>query len=133
MSKTTLRHELTIHALTTKLWSILTCSDFTRKFLFHDEFISEWTEGSPVLSAVTNNQHGVILQVIPGVMLRFNLQLPELSCEPVEFRYELTPEEGGIHLKLVQELRPHNDVSLRMVAENTNIMMHKIKWLAEYS
>ena len=132
MPKTTLRQELTVHALTTKLWSILTCSDFTRQFLFH-EFISEWTEGSPVISAATNEPQGTILQVIPGVLLRFNLHLPEFSADPVEFRYELSPERNGIQLKLVQELNLHHEVSIRTITENTNIMMQKIKWLAEYS
>ena len=133
MPKTTLKHELTVHALTTKLWSVLTSSDFTRQFLFNDEFISEWTEGSPVISAETNEKHGTIRQVIPGVLLSFDLHLPELSRDPVEFRYELAPGEDGIQLKLVQELNLHNEVSVRSITENTNIMLQKIKWLAEYS
>lgn len=133
MPKTTLKHELTIHALTSKLWNVLTSSDFTRQFLFDDELISEWTEGSPVFSAATNARQGQIEQVVPGVLLRYSLHLPEFSAEPVHFRYELVPAESGIRLKLEQEVHIAKETSPDNINECTSIMLQKIKWLAEYS
>ena len=132
MPKTTLKHEIIVHALTSRLWSILTSSSFTRQFLFSDELISEWTEGSAVRSAVDGSHHGQVTEVKPGMMLRFTLQL-DFSPAPVGFQYELEPADRGTRLKLLQEVDSIEKGSLKAVEEHGWLMLQKIKWLAEYS
>ena len=133
MPKTTLKHEIIVHALTSKLWSILTCSSFTRQFLFSDELFSDWTEGSSVTSALDGTSKGNVEEVKPGLLLRFTLELADYAHQPVCFQYELEPADSGTRLKLLQELNdePHN--LLRTAADHAHMVLQKIKWLAEYS
>src|SRR4051794_19933446 len=104
MHKRTLRHEVTIHALTTKLWRVLTSSEYTEQFLFDGQFVSEWTRDSSIYSKPSCNgngqvKRGIVKEVTPGIALEFTLfGLAEISNAPIDFSYQLVPEQGGIML-----------------------------------
>src|SRR6478735_12806959 len=103
MHKRTLRHEVTIHALTTKLWRVLTSSEYTEQFLFDGQFVSDWTKGSPICSPAGNHkaERGLVKDVVPGIALEFTLfGLADVSTAPVDLSYQLVPEQGGIMLIL---------------------------------
>jgi len=140
MHKKLIRHEITVHALPTKVWKVLTCSEYAQQFLFNEELQSNWTKGSPILLEVENGGErkamakGMVQEVIPGISLQFTLyELPEFSDCPVICQYELVPEEGGIRLILSQEVLLNSDNLYPLMSGNCQMMLQKIKWLAEYS
>jgi hypothetical protein len=135
-----LRHEISIHALTTKVWSILTRSEYAGQVLFDGELISDWTKGSHILLEVEKGgskevqKKGIVDEVVPGISLQFTLyELGAFSNDPVGFLYELYPEEGGVKLILTQEAVLPKEELYQLMAGNSKMMLQKIKWLAEYS
>ena len=134
-----LRDEVTIHALTTKLWKVLTSSEYTEQFLFEGKLVSEWMEGHPILLIEETGSNkkvttiGEVEAVVPGIQLRFRLSsLGEFFKEAVVFHDELSPDDEGIRLALSQEAAvSHNAISL--LKEYGRMMLQKIKWLAEYA
>ena len=140
MHKKLLRHEIIIHALPTKVWKVLTCSEYARQFLFTEEFYSDWMKGSPILLEVVDGDKkqainkGLVQDVVPGISLQFTLyELPEFSDCPIQCQYELVPEEGGIRLILSQEVLLYSNELYSLMSQNCQVMLQKIKWLAEYS
>ena len=134
-----LRHEVTIHALTTKLWKVLTSSEYTEQFLFDGKLVSEWMEGNPILLVEETGGHqkitpiGEVESVVPGLQLRFRLStLGEYYREAVTFHYELSPDDEGIRLALSQEAATTQN-ALSLLKEYGKMMLQKIKWLAEYA
>jgi uncharacterized protein YndB with AHSA1/START domain len=135
MHKRTLRHEVTIHALTTKLWRVLTSSEYTEQFLFDGQFVSDWTKGSPICSPVANQktERGLVKDVVPGIALEFTLfSLADVSDAPVDLSYQLVPEQGGIMLILAVNIAFDTDSLYKLMDEQCKMMLQKIKWLAEY-
>ena len=134
MHKRTLRHEVTIHALTTKLWRVLTSSEYTEQFLFDGQFVSDWTKGSSICSpADTQKERGLVKDVVPGIALEFTLfGLADVSDAPVDLSYQLVPEQGGIMLILAVNIAFEADNLYRLMDEQCKMMLQKIKWLAEY-
>jgi uncharacterized protein YndB with AHSA1/START domain len=135
-----LRHEISIHALTSKVWSVLTSPDYTQQFLIEGEIVSEWTNGSRIFLEQDRNgnrekvEKGIIHEAVPGISLHFTLFHPgEQVKEPLNFLYELLPEEGGVRLVLTQETIVPKEDLFRIMSENSMMMLQKIKWLAEYS
>ena len=140
MHRKLLRHEIIIHALPTKVWKVLTCSEYARQFLFTEEFYSDWMKGSPILLEVVDGDKkqainkGLVQDVVPGISLQFTLyELPEFSDCPIQCQYELVPEEGGIRLILSQEVLLYSNELYSLMSQNCQVMLQKIKWLAEYS
>ncbi|MGZ3838657.1 MAG: SRPBCC family protein [Flavisolibacter sp.] len=140
MHKQLIRHEIIIHALPTKVWKVLTCSEYAGQFLFNEEFQSEWIKGSPIMLEVDqggrkeSQTKGMVHEVVPGISLQFTLyDLPLFSNSPVLCQYELVPEEGGIRLIVSQEVPLPSQELYGLMAENCRMMLQKIKWLAEYS
>lgn len=140
MHKKLLRHEIVIHALPTKVWKVLTCTEYAQQFLFNEELQSDWMQGSPICLEVQGNGRsetltkGMVEEVVPGISLQFTLyELPEFSNQPLVYKYELVPEEGGIRLIHSQEVLLHSDALYPLIVQNCQMMLQKIKWLAEYS
>jgi len=140
MHKKLIRHEISIHALPTKVWKVLTCSEYAQQFLFNEDLQSDWIKGSPILLEVETGgkkeamTKGMVEEVVPGISLQFTLyELPEFSDCPVNCYYELVPQEGGIRLVLSQEVLLNSDSLYPLISENCQMMLQKIKWLAEYS
>jgi len=140
MHKKLLQHDIVIHAPPTKVWKVLTCSHYAQQFLFNEELQSDWIKGSPILLEVGDGERkqavnkGLVHEVIPGISLQFTLyELPEFSDLPVQCQYELVPEEGGIRLILLQEVLLFSEQLCSLMSQNSQMMLQKIKWLAEYS
>ena len=140
MHKKLLRHEIVIHALPTKVWRVLTCSEYARQFLFNEELQSDWIKGSPIFLEIEKGgkkeavKKGVVQEVVPGLSLQFTLyELPEFSDCPAMYQYELVPEDAGVRLILSQEVILYSHQLYSLMSENCRMMLQKIKWLAEYS
>jgi hypothetical protein len=134
-----IQHDLIIHALPSKVWKVLTCTEYARQFLFNEELRSDWMKGSPILLEVETDgvrqsiSKGTVQEVVPGISLQFTLyELPELSAATVSCSYELAPEERGIRLIISQELELPSPALYQLVSENCQVMLQKVKWLAEY-
>ena len=140
MHTKTLKDEIIVHALTSKLWKVLTASEYTDQFLFDGELVSDWVNEGPILLEVNSSgkkevvKKGKIQEIVPGISLRFTLfEHGEFSNEPVSFHFELIPGQDGIRLILNQEVQFLSDDLYRIMASNNKMMLQKIKWLAEYS
>jgi uncharacterized protein YndB with AHSA1/START domain len=134
-----LRHETTIHALTSKVWKVLTSREYTEQFLFEGELVSDWAIEGPILLEVEDKgqkqviNKGIIEEIVPGISLKFKISGLQYSDDPVIFHYELIPEEGGIRLILSVEVVFIREELQKMMGANCKMMLQKIKWLAEYS
>ena len=137
--KTVLRDEISIQALPSKVWVVLTEPDYTRQYFFDSAILSEWTQGSEVITEAMDDEtvalkNGTILESIPGLLLRFTLpekQMRQASIWAVA--YELFPEEGGVRLRLSQEICHHTAEIYHSAHQNSVLILQKIKWLAEYA
>lgn len=134
-----LRHEVLIHALTTKLWKVLTSAEYTEQFLLEGKMVCDWIEGKPILLVEDTGAHrkvttiGQVEVVVPGISLRFRLSSPVVFFQhPILFHYELSPNDEGIRLSLVQEADIPAEI-MSTFREYGKMMLQKIKWLAEYS
>src|SRR2546421_11564807 len=106
MQKKILKDEISIQALTSKVWIVLTHPEYTSQYLFEGKVISEWQKGNPIILEVEKEgkkellNQGTILEMVPGIFLRFTLPDPSTSSsQAMILSYELIPEEGGIRLK----------------------------------
>src|SRR4051794_28934658 len=126
-----LRHEVSIHGLTTKLWNILTCSEYNSQFLVEGDIRCDWMKDSPILVKNEGREfhaRGVVNEVVPGILLRFTLfGIEGLSPDPLHFLYEIFPRENGIILLLTLEF--HREDLYQRVSSQTQMMLQKIKWL----
>ena len=135
-----LRHEVFIHALTAKVWKVLTMPAYAQQFLFDGELVSEWVAGQSILLEVERSgrkeviEKGKVEEIIPGSLLKFMLfGHSEFSSDPVTFQYQLIPGEGGIRLILFQEVVAQTREMSKIFMDNCLMMLQKIKWLSEYS
>ena len=137
MHKRILRHEVTIHALTTKLWRVLTQSNYTEQYLFDGRYMSEWSTGSAVYATEEESnekvQKGIVQDVVPGISMKFELCAPgAYVADPVGISYELVPDQEGIMLILTMEVISGSEQLYKFIDEQSKMMLQKIKWLAEY-
>ena len=138
--KKTFRDEIRIHALTTKIWSVLTCSQYTSQYLFDSEMIADWCKDGEITwqaekeGQVQPVKKGKIHQLIPGICIRFSvIDINGPITEEMVVMYELLPEEGSINLRMTQEIPYHSPELYNLVIENWRMILQKIKWLAEYA
>ena len=138
--KKTFRDEIRIHALTTKIWNVLTCSDYTSQYLFDSEMVANWVKDGEIIwqsekeGSLQPVKKGKIHQIIPGICIQFSIHdLQEPQMEEITVTYELLPEEDSINLRLTQEVPFHSTEVFNLLVENWRMILQKIKWLAEYS
>lgn len=138
MPKTNLQQQILIDALPSKVWKVLTNPDYIDQYLVEGTVESKWIEGSPITLVNKNEgrteteQKGKILQVVPGVLLKYNL-LEETSRSFINMTYQLIPAEEGIELKFKCEGFADNEENYVFRVQQTKLLLQKIKWLAEYS
>jgi uncharacterized protein YndB with AHSA1/START domain len=138
MPKTNLQQQIIIDALPTKVWKVLTNCDYINQYLLEGVICCKWIEGGPILVAVNEEnttstiQKGKILQVVPGVLLKYQLE-EENSIKPVTISYQLIPAEQGIELKYHSEDFNDTDENYFFRLQQTKLLLQKIKWLAEYA
>ena len=137
MPKTNLQQQIFIDALPSKVWKVLTNPDYTDQYLPGGSFDCQWTEGctltviSETEGKIQTISKGRVLQVIPGVLLKYNLQ-EEGSNDLTSTTYELIPADNGIELKIFCEgFTNSEDYFFRL--QQIKLILQKIKWLAEYA
>ena len=138
MPKTNLHQQIFIDALPSKVWKVLTSCDYINQYLLDGIIHCQWTEGSPIIltsqqeeKTETTNK-GKILKVVPGVLLKYNLQ-EESDSSSTTITYELIPAEDGIELKFQSEGFSDADEDHFFRIKDTKLLLQKIKWLAEYA
>jgi uncharacterized protein YndB with AHSA1/START domain len=134
-----LREEVSIYALASKVWKILTQPQYTCQYFFDSTVISKWERGGPIFLEVERDgekkiiRTGSIIEIVPGIALHFALlEESQPFANAVSTRYDLLPEGTGIRLKLMQEIFALNDEQYKIAAEHWLMILQKIKWLAEY-
>jgi len=134
MSKTNLQQQITVHALPSKVWKVLTGPDYINQYFLDGNINSDWTEGSSIFldSGSKPITIGEVLQSIPGMLLQFGFREENTSTYLVT-TYELILAGEGVELKLRCEgfNASHQEYLIRV--QQSNLLLQKIKWLSEYS
>jgi len=134
MSKTNLQQQITVHALPSKVWKVLTGPDYINQYFFDGNISSDWTEGSSifVLDGANPVNIGQVLQSVPGMLLQFGFREENTSTYLIT-TYELILAGEGVELKMRCEgfNATHQEYLLRV--QQSNLLLQKIKWLSEYS
>ncbi len=135
MSKTSLQQQITVHALSSKVWKVLTGTDYVNQYFFKGNLSSDWTEGNSI-HFITENEEtisiGVVLQSDPGMLLKFSLR-EEHSANHVTITYELIIAGDGVELKMKCEGFIASDQEYLLRVQQAKLILQKIKWLSEYS
>ena len=134
MSKTNLQQQITVHALPSKVWKVLTGPDYINQYFLDGNINSDWTEGSSIFldSGSKPVNIGEVLQSVPGMLLQFGFREENTSTYLVT-TYELILAGEGVELKLRCEgfNASHQEYLIRV--QQSNLLLQKIKWLSEYS
>ena len=139
MTKTSLQQQTTVHALPSKVWKVLTHPTYVNQHLLDDgSIISDWTEGSSIQKtedAVGTRQLvsvGDVLEAVPGMLLKFSFREGNTSTYIVT-TYELIVAGEGEELKMKCEGFSATQSEYLIRVQQANLLLKKIKWLAEYS
>jgi hypothetical protein len=136
MPKTNLHQQLFIDALPSKVWKVLTSCNYINQYFPGGNVHSKWTEGSAIVSdskknAVEQLPNGKVLQVIPGLLLKYQF-LEEVSNSLIITTYEIIPAEHCIELQFHSEGFIDSDENYFLRIKEAKLLLQKIKWLAEY-
>jgi uncharacterized protein YndB with AHSA1/START domain len=135
MPKTNLHQQIFIDALPSKVWKVLTNCDYIDQYFPDTNVHSQWTEGSAIVSKQKETetlQKGKVLQAIPGVLLKYKL-LEEVNSSFVTITYEIIPADNGVELQFHCEGFAETDEDYLFRLKETQLLLQKIKWLAEYA
>jgi len=135
MSKTNLQQQITVHALPSKVWKVLTNPGYVDQYLYKGNIISDWTEGNSIHLIDENKQPtilGMVLQSDPGILLKFRLR-EENSDNHITISYELIIAGDGVEIKMKCEGFIASDQEYLLRVQQAKLIVQKIKWLAEYS
>ena len=128
MPKTSIQQQIIIDALPSKVWKILTHQEYTRQFFLDDDLIFDWTEGGSIF--LKDEQKGKIEELIPGVSLKFSLQQ---GSQTFIYSYNISPDLNGVELIMDCNGFSGNDEEYLLRLQQLQLILQKIKWLAEYS
>jgi len=135
MSKTNLQQQIIVHALPSKVWKVLTCTDYINQYFFDGNVNSDWTEGSSIFLVEGNTgavNIGQVLQSVPGMLLQFGVREENTSTYLVT-TYELILAGEGVELKMKCEGFIASQQEYLIRVQQSNLLLQKIKWLSEYS
>jgi Activator of Hsp90 ATPase homolog 1-like protein len=139
MPKTSLQQQTTIHALPSKVWKVLTHPPYVNQHLDDDgSIVSDWTEGSSIQKLEDTGMTkqlvhvGQVLETVPGMFLKFNFREGETSTY-ITTTYELIVAGEGVELKMKCEGFTATQSEYLIRVQQANLLLKKIKWLAEYS
>lgn len=136
MHKTNLQQQITVHALPSKVWMVLTRDEYVNQYFFKENIHSDWVEGSPIASIPEKNEApvplGKVLEAVPGMLLifRFNDDNPSVTTITT---YELIIAGDGVELKMKCEGFNDTHPEWLIRVQHSKIILQKIKWLSEYS
>lgn len=132
-----LNESVVINAGPSRIWSVLTKSEYCRQYYYDLEVSSAWVAGSEINWYKEDGvvfKTGKILTIIPGIFIEFKSQN---AISPSEMniltRYELQTDEHGIKLSVKQEIPAESGPEFKHHQQIWRAMLQKIKWLAEYS
>ena len=134
MSKTNLQQQITVHALPSKVWRVLTHSEYVNQYFLKESIHSNWMEGSPIIFNEEDNADtiGQVLESVPGMLLKFKLFEENISAFIVT-TYELILAGDGIELKIKCEGFAASQQEYLIRVQQAKLLLQKIKWLSEYS
>jgi uncharacterized protein YndB with AHSA1/START domain len=140
MSDLVARAEITIEAPAEKVWRALTEPDSIAQFMFGTKVTTDWQPGSSITydgewKGKTYRDKGTVLEVAPNRLLKTTHFSPLSGREDIPenynvVTYELTPQDGGTAVKVVQENNPDQN----MVDESEKtwaMMLGKLKSVVE--
>jgi hypothetical protein len=135
MPKTNLQQQITIHALPSKVWKVLTCSEYVNQYFPKENIQCDWTEGSSILLFPEKEKPitiGHVMESVPGLFLKFSFR-EETTSAIICVTYELIIASNGVELKMkcTGFEATHPEYIIRV--QQSNLILQKIKWLAEYS
>ena len=139
MPKTSLQQQTTIHALPSKVWKVLTHPPYVNQHLDDDDsIVSDWMEGSSIQKFEDNGTTkqlvdvGKVLETIPGMLLKFSFREGSTPTF-ITTTYELIVAGDGVELKMKWEGFSATQSEYFIRVQQANLLLKKIKWLAEYS
>ncbi len=135
MPKTNLQQQITIHALPSKVWKVLTSTEYVNQYFLKDNIQCDWMEGSPIFSVLEKQNPiavGQVIESVPGLFLKFNFS-EENTSTVLNVTYELIVASNGVELKMKCDgfSATHPEYIIRV--QQSNLILQKIKWLSEYS
>jgi uncharacterized protein YndB with AHSA1/START domain len=135
MRKTNLQQHITVQALPSKIWKVLTSPDYVNQYFFDKNVSCDWIEGSSIVAIAEQNgsmNMGKVLESVPGISLKFNFH-EEHTSTYVTTTYELIVDGEGVELKMKCEGFTATDQEYFLRIQHARLLLQKIKWLAEYS
>jgi uncharacterized protein YndB with AHSA1/START domain len=134
------RQSISIHADAARVWEALTSPKLITQYLFGTQVTTDWKVGSPITyrgvwEGKPYEDKGKILQVEPGKLLVSSYWSamsgqPDLPENYQTVRYELSPEDGGTRLTVIQD---NNDTqeSADHSAQNWKMVLEGLKKVVE--
>lgn len=136
MHKTNLQQQITVHALPSKLWMVLTRDEYVNQYFYNEKIHSDWVEGSPIVSIPENSDPpiplGKVLESVPGMLLMFRFNDDNHSVTTIT-TYELIIAGDGVELKMRCEGFNDTHAEWLIRVQHSKLILQKIKWLSEYS
>jgi len=135
MYKTNLQQQVTVRALPSKIWKVLTSPDYVNQYFFEKNISCTWMDGSPILALSEHNgaiTMGKVLESVPGISLKFNF-LEEHTSDYLTTTYELLVDGDGVELKMKCEGFSATEQEYFLRLQQAKLLLQKIKWLSEYS
>ncbi len=104
------KKSITINATASKIWEALTKSEWTRKYMFGCDVVSDWKSGDAIVfkdSSGVVQVKGNIVNIAPGKLLKFTVFGPTMGLQDVPSNYttvtyELSPGKGHTIVSVAQ-------------------------------
>jgi hypothetical protein len=135
MDKTSLRQQVTVHALPSKIWKVLTSPDYVNQYFFEKNINCNWMEGSAIVANSEESEStnmGTVLESIPGISLKFNFLEEHTLCY-LTTTYQLIVDGDGVELQMKCEGFTATEQEYYLRIQQARLLLQKIKWLSEYS
>ncbi|MFI5185218.1 MAG: SRPBCC domain-containing protein [Chitinophagales bacterium] len=136
MPKTNLQQQITVHAFPSKVWKVLTRTDYVNQYFLKDNIHCDWTDGSSILAIAETDKPpltiGKVLESVPGMFLKFSIREENTSANLIT-TYELIIAGDGVELKMKCEGFTATNQEFFIRVQQANLILQKIKWLSEYS
>lgn|SRR5512143_2744056 len=138
MTKTSLQQQIIVHALPSKVWKVLTNPAYVNQHLHEGNIVCDWTEGSSIQITQSKTEAkqaiymGQVFEIVPGMLLKFSFREGDTSTYIVT-TYELIVSGDGVELKMTCEGFTATRQEYLIRVQQANLLLKKIKWLAEYS
>ncbi len=134
------RASIKINAPISKVWEGLTKPELIKQYLFGTEVSTDWQVGSPITykgiwKDKPYEDKGKILQIEPGKLLVSTFWsalsgLPDVPENYNTLRYELSPEDGGTRLSIIQDNNATQEDADHS-AQNWQMVLDSLKKLLE--